>query len=510
MRNGRPARGVFRAPGGEGAKGALGGPVASDDQEVIMFEFATCQDCEHRAEDLFFTRRQFLNRLGLGFGGLSLTALVGMGLLDPPEAQGVATFSPLAPREPQFPAKAKRVLHIFASGAPSHLDTFDPKPALRKFEEKALPGDDKGVAFPSPFKFKKMGRCGTEISDVFPLLGEHADEMAVIRSMHTDIPDHLAASLMMNTGSTRLPKPSVGAWVTYGLGSLNQNLPGFVSLSPGRIDPENLRAAFLPGAFQGTPINTSNTTIEKMIDNIKSKYESLSDQRQQLDLLHQLNEVHSQNLRKDARLEARLEAYELAYNMQIEATDAFDVSKEPERMRNLYGANTPQGRQMLIARRLLEKGVRFVQVWHGGWDHHNNLEQGLQKRAEEIDKPLAALLTDLKERGMLEDTLVLWGGEFGRTATADNNVRGESPGRNHNNQAFSVWMAGGGVKGGIVYGATDEFGVRAVENKVHVHDLHATVLRLLGFDHTKLTYRYNGRDFRLTDVFGEVVKGVLA
>jgi len=473
--------------------------------------FETCRDCEHRPEDLFFTRRQFISRLGFGFGALSVTGLVGMGLLDPPEAGAASSFSPFQPKDPPFPAKAKRVLHIFAAGAPSHLDTFDPKPALQNFDEKSLPGDDRGgSAFPSPFKFKKMGQSGTEISEVFPLLGQHADEMAVIRSMHTDIPDHLAASLMMNTGSTRLPKPSVGAWVTYGLGSVNQNLPGFIALSPGRVDPENLRAAFLPGAYQGTPINTSNTTIEKMIENIKSKYESLADQRRQLDLLHQLNEVHSQNLRKDAQLEARLEAYELAYNMQIEATDAFDISKEPERLKSLYGANTAQGRQMMIARRLLEKGVRFVQVWHGGWDHHNALEQNLPRRAEEIDKPVSALLTDLKERGMLDDTLVIWGGEFGRTATADNNAKGEAPGRNHNHQAFSVWMAGGGVKGGIAYGATDEFGLRAVENKVHVHDLHATVLRLLGFDHTKLTYRYNGRDFRLTDVFGNVVNGLMA
>jgi hypothetical protein len=470
----------------------------------------TCQDCEQRPEDLFFTRRQFLNRLGLGFGGLSLTALVGLGLLDPPEAGASATFSPLAPREPQFAPRAKRVLHIFASGAPSHIDTFDPKPALQKLDEKALPGDEKSAAYPSPFKFKKFGQSGLEISEVFPLLGEHADEMTIIRSMHTDIPDHLSASLMMNTGSTRLPKPSVGAWVTYGLGSVNQNLPGFIALSPGTVDAANLRSAFLPGAFQGTPINTSNTAIEKMIENIKSKYQSLPEQRKQLDLLHQLNELHSQNLRKDAQLEARLQAYELAYNMQIEATDAFDISKEPERIRALYGAGTQQGRQMLIARRLLEKGVRFVQVWHGGWDHHRDLEQNLPRRAEEIDKPVAALLTDLKERGMLNDTLVIWGGEFGRTPSADNNAKGENPGRNHNHQAFSVWLAGGGARGGLAYGSTDEFGLKSVENKVHVHDLHATVLNLLGFDHTKLTYRYNGRDFRLTDVFGEVVKGVIA
>lgn len=472
--------------------------------------FETCQDREHRIEDSIFTRRQFLNRLGMGFGALSLTSLVGMGLLPAPEALGETALSPFAPRQPHFPARAKRIIHIFASGAPSHLDTWDPKPALQKYDEKALPDDANGTAFASPFKFKKMGRSGIEVSEVFPNLGEHIDDMAVVRSMYTDIPDHLAASLMMNTGSTRLPKPSVGAWVTYGLGSENQNLPGFIALSPNRVSSDNVRSAFLPGAFQGTAVNTSNTTIEKMIENIKSSYTSLPEQRKQLDLLHQLNEVHAQNLRKDAQLEARLQAYELAYHMQLEATDAFDISKESADTKALYGSDTVQGRQMLIARRLLEKGVRFVQVWHGGWDHHTNLAQSLKQRADEIDKPLAALLTDLKQRGMLSDTLVIWGGEFGRSPTADGNVAGGTPGRTHNNRAFSVWLAGAGTKGGTVYGATDEFGARAVENKVHIHDLHATILWQLGFDHTRLTYRYNGRDFRLTDVFGEVVKGILA
>jgi hypothetical protein len=472
--------------------------------------FETCQDREHRLEDSFFTRRQFLNRLGMGFGGLSLTSLIGMGLLDPPAAMAEGNFSPLLPKQPHFAPRAKRVLHIFASGAPSHVDTWDPKPALDKYDDKALPDDANGVAFASPFSFKKMGRSGIEVSEVFPQLGGHIDELAVVRSMYTDIPDHLAASLMFNTGSTRLAKPSVGSWVTYGLGSENQNLPGFIALSPSRVSSDNLRSAFLPGAYQGTAVNTSNTTIEKMIENIKNNYTSLPEQRKQLDLLHQLNEVHAQNLRKDAALEARLQAYELAYHMQLEATDAFDISKESQATRDLYGATTPQGRQMLIARRLLEKGVRFVQVWHGGWDHHNNLEQSLKQRADEIDKPAAALLTDLKQRGMLNDTLVLWGGEFGRSPTADGNVNGGSPGRTHNNRAFSVWLAGGGVKGGTVYGATDEFGSRAVDNKVHIHDLHATILWQLGFDHTKLTYRYNGRDFRLTDVFGNVVKGIVA
>src|SRR5579859_7723559 len=282
----------------------------------------TCQDCEHRPQDAIFTRRQFLNRLGMGFGALSLTSLVGMGLLEPPDAVAADNFSPSAPKAPHFAPKAKRVLHIFASGAPSHLDTWDPKPELAKLDEKAMPGDMNGTVFASPFKFNKKGQCGIEVSEVFPELGEHVDDMAIIRSMYTDIPDHLAASLMMNTGSTRLPKPSMGSWVTYGLGSENQNLPAFIALSGGGVSPQNWRSAFLPGAYQGTSVNTSNTTIEKLIENIKNKYTSLPEQRKQLDLLHELNEVHSQNLKKDSQLEARLQAYELAYQMQIEATDA--------------------------------------------------------------------------------------------------------------------------------------------------------------------------------------------
>jgi hypothetical protein len=471
----------------------------------------TCQDREHRPEDSIFTRRQFLNRLGMGFGALSLTSLVGMGLLSPPDAAGLPAdvFSPFAPRQPQFAPKAKRILHIFASGAPSHLDTWDPKPALNPLDEKQMPDDKNGTVFASPFKFKKMGQSGIEVSEVFPMLGEHVDEMTIVRSMYTDIPDHLAASLMMNTGSTRLPKPSMGAWVTYGLGSENQNLPGFIALSPGNVSAQNLRSAFLPGAYQGTFVNTSNLSIERLIENIKNKYTSLPEQRKQLDLLHELNEVHSQNLKKDAQLEARLQAYELAYQMQIEATDAFDINKESAETRAMYG-ETPQGRQMLVARRLLDKGVRFVQVWHDGWDHHTNLKTALGNKAKECDQPIAALLTDLKRKGMLNDTLVIWGGEFGRSPTADGNVMGGTPGRTHNNKAFSIWMAGGGVKGGTVYGATDEFGARAIENKMHIHDLHATVLWLLGFDHEKLTYRYNGRDFRLTDVYGKVAKDIMA
>jgi hypothetical protein len=312
-----------------------------------------------------------------------------MGLLPAPQVLAADDgYSPLAPHQPHFTPKAKRIIHIFASGAPSHIDTWDPKPELDKFDEKSMPGDMGGTAFASPYKFNKMGRSGLPVSEVFPLIGQHIDDLAVIRSMWTDIPDHGAATVMMNTGSLRMVKPSVGSWITYGLGTENQNLPGFIALAPGGVGAENLRSAFLPGAFQGTAVNTSNTQIDKLIENIKNKYVSLPEQRKQLDLLHQLNEVHAQNLKKDGQLEARLQAYELAYQMQMEATDAFDITKEPKDLQDLYGTNTQQGRQMLIARRLVEKGVRFVQVWHGGWDHHNNLASNLRNKAAECDKPL--------------------------------------------------------------------------------------------------------------------------
>jgi hypothetical protein len=471
----------------------------------------TCQDCQFLPQDYFVTRRQFLNRLGLGFGALSLTSLVAMGVLPAPNAASQEdAYAPLAPKKPHFPPRAKRILHIFASGAPSHIDTWDPKPQLEKFHDKSLPGEMGGTGFASPFQFQKMGRSGVEVSEIFPAIGQHIDDIAVVRSMWTDIPDHGAATVLMNTGSLRLVKPSVGSWISYGLGTENQNLPAFIALSPGGVGPENLRSAFLPGAYQGTAVNTSSTQIDRLIENIRNKYVSLPEQRKQLDLLHQLNEVHAQNLKKDGQLEARLQAYELAYQMQMEATDAFDIGREPKEVRDSYGENSQTGRQLLIARRLLEKGVRFVQVWHGGWDHHSNLQTALRNKATECDKPIAALLADLKQKGMLKDTLVIWGGEFGRSPSADGNMTGGTPGRNHNGRAFSLWLAGGGIKGGQAYGATDEVGYRAVENKVHIHDLHATILHLLGFDHEKLTYRYNGRDFRLTDVYGSVVKPIVA
>lgn len=465
---------------------------------------------EHAArwEDLLLTRRQFLNRAGMGFGALSLAALFGRDAFVT-EARAAESAS-LLPKTPHFPARAKQVVHIFAQGAPSHLDTWDPKPALARFEGRAIPGMD-GVAMASPFKFERKGRCGLEVSEVFPKLGELADDLCVVRSCHTDIPAHEVATTFMNTGSTRLARPSLGSWVLYGLGTENQNLPGFISLRPGGTPPggsANWQAAFLPGLYQGVSINTRVTAVDQLIENIRNRHLPPTEQRRQLDLVHKLNELHSQNLQKEAALEARLQSYEMAFRMQTEATDAFDLGRETAAVRDAYG-RTPQGNQLLIVRRLLERGVRFVQVWAGGWDHHQDLEERLPQRAREIDQPLAAFIADLKQRSLFDSTLVVWGGEFGRKPVRDRNGN-DNPGRDHNARAFTTVLAGAGVKRGYVHGATDEFGAAAVENKVHVHDLHATILALLGFDHTQLTYRYNGRDFRLTDVHGEVVKAILA
>src|SRR5215472_13731374 len=458
-------------------------------------------------EDHFLTRRQFLQRAGMGFGALSLSALFGNELLLPSaRAEAEAT---LLPKTPPLPGKAKRVVHIFAQGAPSHVDTWDPKPSLTKYDGQQIPGMD-GVAMGSPFKFSPKGKSGIEVSEVFPQMGDLVDDLCVVRSMYTDIPAHEVATIMMNTGS-RLVRPSIGSWVLYGLGTENQNMPGFISLRPGGTPPggsANWQSAFLPGVYQGVSINTKLPSVNQLIQNIRNPYTPLEEQRRQLDLVHKLNELHSQNLQKDAALEARLQAYEMAFKMQTEATDAFDLSKEPPAMRELYG-RTQHGNQLLIARRLIERGVRFVQVWAGGWDHHQDLEDRLPERAKEIDAPLAAFITDLKQRNLFDSTLMVWGGEFGRKPTRDRNGN-DNPGRDHNAKAFTTLLAGGGVKGGTVYGATDEFGAAAVENKVHIHDLHATILALLGFDHEKLTYRYNGRDFRLTDVAGNVVKSVIA
>jgi hypothetical protein len=472
-------------------------------------------------EHLALTRREFLSRCGMGMGALSFATFFS----SFPAQASEGFINPLAPKQPQFPAKAKRVIHIFANGGPSHVDTFDPKPSLQKYAGKLLPMENPrterktGAAFPSPFKFKKYGKSGIEVSDLFPTVAESIDDIAVIRSMYADVPNHEPSLLLMNCGEARSIRPSLGSWVTYGLGSENQNLPGFISMCPGGYpiqESQNWQSGFLPGVYQGTYIDTKNTTIEKLIEHIKNNFSSLPEQRQQLDLLQVLNEKHRAKRKDDAQLEARIQSFELAYRMQMDATDAFDITREPEHIRKMYGSGT-HARQLLIARRLLEKGVRFVQIWHGAgqpWDNHDDIEVNHRNLAKECDQGIGALLKDLKQRGMLEDTLVIWGGEFGRTPTVElptpGSNAGKINGRDHNHHGFSMWMAGGGVRGGYVHGATDEYGFAAAEKKVHVHDLHATILWLLGFDHEKLTYRHAGRDFRLTDVHGQVVKDLLA
>ncbi len=479
-----------------------------------------------RWEDLFLTRREMLCRCGMGFGALAFAGLMSeIGLTAPAAADGASALNPLAPKKPHFPAKAKRVIHLFMNGGPSHVDTFDPKPMLDKYHGQPLPRENlrterkTGAAFRSPFRFQKYGKSGIEVSELFHHTAQHIDDIAVIRSMHADVPNHEPSLLLMNCGEARLIRPSMGSWITYGLGTENQNLPGFIAMCPGGYpiqESQNWQSAFLPGVYQGTYIDTQHTDIEKLIENIRNNFQSLPEQRAQLDFLRQLNERHLQRRQNEAQLEARIQSFELAYRMQMEASDAFDVSREPEYIRERYGPGV-QARQILIARRLIERGVRFVQVWHGAgqpWDNHDDLEVNHRRLAQQCDRAIAALLQDLKERGLFEETLIIWGGEFGRTPTVELPTPGANAGkingRDHNHWGFSMWIAGGGVRGGQVYGATDEFGFRAVENPVHVHDLHATLLWLLGFDHEKLTYRYAGRDFRLTDVHGRVIRELIA
>jgi len=471
-------------------------------------------------EHLFLTRRDFLQRCGMGMAGLGLGGLAGAAA-----GSDVPLLSPLAPKAPHFAPKAKRVIHLFMNGGPSHVDTFDPKPMLTKYHGQELPMEHlaterkTGAGFGSPFAFKQYGKSGMEVSELFAKTAESADELCVIRSMRADVPNHEPSLLLMNCGEARLIRPSMGSWLTYGLGSENQNMPGFIAMCPGGYpiqESQNWQSAFLPGAYQGTFIDTKHVELEKLIENISNKALSTREQRQQLDLLRNLNEAHQRRRAADAQLEARVQSFELAYRMQMDAADAFDISREPQSIRDMYGAGT-QGRQMLIARRLVERGVRFVQVWHGEgqpWDSHDEIEKNHRRLAGECDQAIGALLKDLKQRGLLSETLVIWGGEFGRTPTvelpAPGSNQGKINGRDHNHHGFTMWMAGGGVKGGYVHGATDEFGFRAVEKPVHVHDLHATILKLMGFDHEKLTYRYAGRDFRLTDVHGTVVGELIA
>jgi hypothetical protein len=474
---------------------------------------------------LALTRRQFLQNCGMGMGAVALTGLLGsLGALTPSAQADVGFTNPLTPRPAHWKARAKRVIHIFANGGPSHVDTFDPKPALDKWHGKEIPvrlqtERKTGAAWRSPFKFQKYGQSGTEVSELFARTARCIDDICVIRSVKADVPNHEPSLLLMNCGEARLVRPSFGSWVTYGLGSDNQNMPGFVVMCPGGYpiqESQNWQSGFLPGVYQGTYINTAHTQLEKLIENITSHHASLPEQRAQLDLLQQLNERHRRARHADAQLDARIQSFELAYRMQMDAADAFDITREPQSIRQMYGEGT-QARQLLIARRLVERGVRFVQVWHGDgqpWDNHDDLETNHRRLAGESDQPIAALLTDLKQRGMLDETLVIWGGEFGRTPTVELPTpganAGKQNGRDHNHHGFTMWLAGGGVRGGTVYGSTDEFGFAAAENPVHIHDLHATLLALLGFDHEKLTFRHAGRDFRLTDVHGRVVRDLIA
>jgi hypothetical protein len=456
------------------------------------------------------TRREMLGRIGMGFGAMGLGDLLA-------ETSSIS-LNPLAARQPPLPARAKRVVHLFMNGGPSHLDTFDPKPSLDKYDGKAIPSPLKterptGAGLKSPYAFQKYGKSGIEVSELFAKTAQHADDLCIIRSMHTDLPNHEPSLGLLNCGEARLNRPSLGSWITYGLGSMNQNLPGYIAMCPGGMPirrTKNWQAGFLPSAFQGAYVNTDHESVDKLVEFIRNGSLDGKRQREQLDLLLAFNQRHLAERQKDTQLEARIQSFELAYRMQMEASDAFDIMKEPEAVRQMYGVKPgPEGsfaRQCLIARRLLERGVRFLQLWTGDgqpWDNHDDVLDH-KPLAAKVDQPIAALLTDLKQRGLFDDTLVIWGGEFGRTPVVELPTpglnAGKQRGRDHNPYGFTTWLAGGGVKRGYIHGATDEFGFAAAEKPVHIRDLHATILHLLGFDHHKFTYRYAGLDYRLTGV----------
>jgi hypothetical protein len=428
--------------------------------------------------------------------------------------------NPLTPKTPHFRAKGKNVIFLFLNGGPSQVDTFDPKPMLDKYNGKPMPtGNLKterktGNLLKSPFEFKRYSECGTEVSEIFPKLGARMDDCCVIRSMYTDRPNHEPSLLLMNTGDKFVGRPSMGSWLTYGLGSENQNLPGYVVLCPGFpvIGPQLWASTFLPGVYQGTYIPNNEKTPDKLVQYIRNPELNAVQQRRQLDLLGRLNDIGMQRAGQDRELEASIQSSEIAFRMQTEAPEVFDIAKEPEKVRSRYG-ESDFGRGCLMALRLVQKGVRMVQVYYGNsqpWDNHDDILIH-RKLAHDADGPIAALLEDLKSRGLLDETLVIIGGEFGRTPVVEvSGLVKVQNGRDHNSHGFSTVLAGGGVKGGYVHGATDDFGFKAVDKPMHIHDLHATILHLLGLDHTKLTYRYSGRDFRLTDVEGNVVSEILA
>lgn len=456
------------------------------------------------------TRRELLTTMGTGFGMVGLQALRGAEI----------ALDPMKPKAPHFAPKAKRVIYLFLNGGPSQVDTFDPKPMLDKYNGQPMPAGTlrterkTGNLLRSPFTFKRYGESGIEISEIFPKLAEHADDLCVIRSMYTERPNHEPSLLMMNSGAKLPGRPSMGSWVTYGLGTENQNLPGFIVLCPGLpvIGYQLWSSMFLPAVHQGTYISLEERDTQKLIANIKNPDLTASQQRRELDLLARLNKNHMAARGADPQLEGSIQAAEIAFRMQTEAPEAFDITREPANVRERYGDHD-FGRGCLMARRLVERGVRMVQLYFGNfqpWDNHDNIELH-RPLAAQSDGAIAALLTDLKSRGLLQDTLVLIGGEFGRTPVVEigGNVRVQN-GRDHNHYGFSYVLAGGGVRGGYIHGATDDFGFKAVEKPVHVHDLHATALNLMGLDHTRLTYYYSGRDFRLTDVAGTVVKDIIA
>lgn len=461
------------------------------------------------------SRRHLLSQMGAGFGTLGLASvLTEGGLLSSSADAAPAAASPLAPRSPHFAARAKRVIFLFMNGGPSHVDTFDPKPDLARYAgqqpEELTKNYQRSVGklFPSPFKFGKYGENGIDVSELYPHVAGVIDELCVIRSMHTDIPNHEPGLLIMNSGNSQPTRPSLGSWLTYGLGTENQNLPGYVVLCPGKpvVGPQLWGSSFLPGIFQGCHINNSKLDPQTVIQHVHNANMPPAVQRRQVDLLQQLNTMHQQQHSDDPQLDARIQSFEMAFRLQFAAQEVFELKSETQATRDLYGAGQFAD-ACLVARRMVERGVRMVQLYYGGgqpWDDHGDI-MNHSDHAKKSDQAIAGLIRDLKSRGLLEETLVVWGGEFGRTPWSQG-----AKGRDHHSRGFTMWMAGGGVKGGLAYGTTDSFGNMAADNPVHVHDLHATILHLMGLDHERLTYRYSGRDFRLTDVHGRVVHDIVA
>ncbi len=462
---------------------------------------------------LDLSRRRFLQTSGCGFGYVAFSALAAQA------AEKANSKNPLATKSPHFPPRAKHVIFLTMRGGPSHVDTFDYKPMLEKHAGKT-PGETAGAAnsqkgrklMPSPFKFAPRGESGIQISELYPHLSKHADDLCLLNSMETDVPAHPQALVHLHTGNFQFVRPSVGAWVLYGLGTENQDLPGFITIKPpARLGgAQNYGSAFLPAVYQGTKIDG----VGQSIRNIKNSKRSTREQRKQIDLLQAMNNDlasrhQSEQQISDGQIEGVIESYELAFRMQRAVPEVLDLSDEPQSVLDLYGASGTKtkdfGQQCLLARRCIEAGVRYVECTHEGWDQHKNLRAKLSSNCEATDQPIAGLLADLKQRDLLKDTLIVWGGEFGRTPAVKND-----DGRDHNAAGYSMWMAGGGVKGGIRHGESDELGIAAVVDKVHIHDLHATMLHLLGLDHERLTYRYAGRDFRLTNVYGNVVTKIMA